>query len=255
MKRPKGKMDTTLVHSLIEQAGKGKVGKLFLSGFGEPLIDKRLPQFIEYAKAHNIENISIVTNGNLLAPELAQVLAAAGLNEINISIDGFTTKTYESIRLGLKFEKLVNNLKELSSIKNRQNINISLSCVDLIHNYQERHLAYTQFKKYVDNIYFRQAQSWTSGYGNKDARYSPHFTPNNIPCRYLWDSASIYIDGKVPACCLDYEAEGIIGNASSNSIDDIWQGEIFNNYRLKHLANKKSELLPCRTCGYYSIWW
>lgn len=255
MKRAKGKMETDLVNSLIDQAGEGKVDKLFLSGFGEPLLDKRLPQFIAYASALKIKNIAIVTNGNLLTPKLAETLIDAGLNEIIISIDGFTAETYESIRIGLKFERLVENLNGLSSIKNRRDAVISLSCVNLTHNRNEREKAYTQFGRLVDNIFFRQAQGWTSGYGQKDAGYSPHFEQNSIPCQYLWDSASIYIDGAVPACCLDYEAEGVMGNVLNDTLENIWQGERFGHYRQYHLSNRKSELTPCRKCGYYSVWW
>ncbi|MCD6160892.1 MAG: radical SAM protein [candidate division Zixibacteria bacterium] len=255
MKRTKSKMGTGLVHSLIEQAGRGKVDKLFLSGFGEPLVDNRLPQFIEYASTRGIKNITIVTNGSLLTPQLAESMIEAGLNEIIISIDGFTAKTYESIRLGLKFERLVDNLNGLSSIKNRKDAEISLSCVDLIHNRNERGKAYTEFGRFVDNIFFRQAQGWTAGYGQESAGYSPHFETNSIPCQYLWNSASVYIDGTVPACCLDFEAEGVMGNALDDSLERIWQGERFRYYRQQHLNNHKSELVPCRKCGYYSVWW
>ena len=248
-------MDTHLVNSLIDQAGKGKTARLFLSGFGEPLLDNRLPEFIAHARSCGIGNISIVTNGYLLTPKVADSLIEAGLNEIIISIDGFTEETYEKIRVGLKFEKLLENLEGLTSIKNRQNVNIILSCVDLIHNQREKPIAYSRFGRYVDSIIFRQAQGWTAKYGQEMAGYSPHFEPNAIPCRYLWDSASVYIDGTVPVCCLDYEAEGVMGNASQESLESIWQGERFSHYRQAHLQNRKSELAPCRKCGYYSVWW
>ena len=255
MKRAKGNMKTELVKSLIKQAGQGEVNKLFLSGFGEPLIDKRLPEFVEYAKKQNIDNISIVTNGYLLTPQIAGSLVDSGLNEIIISMDGFTPETYNKIRVGLDFEKLAENISGLPSIKKRSKIQITISCVSLTHNQKERQEAFSRFGRYVDGIYFRQAQGWTGKYGESDAGYTPHFEPNSIPCRYLWDSASVYIDGSVPTCCLDFEAEGVMGNAMQDSLEDIWRGERFKNYRTAHLQNRKSELVPCGKCGYYSVWW
>ncbi|MCP4581938.1 MAG: radical SAM protein [candidate division Zixibacteria bacterium] len=255
MKRAKGKMETDLAKSLIDQAAMAKVGKLFLSGFGEPLLDKRLPEFIARARHQGIENLSIVTNGYLLTPETAFTIIDAGITEIIISMDGFTAETYENIRLGLKFDKVADNIKQLPGLKNRALANISISCVDLIHNHNERKQAYDLFGRCVDGIYFRQAQGWTGRFGRQEAGYSPHFEPNTIPCRYLWDSASVYIDGKVPACCLDYEAEGVLGDASRDSLSDIWRGERFKYYRQGHLANHKDKLSPCAKCGYYSVWW
>jgi len=255
MKRLKGKMEASLVMSLIDQAAEGKVCKLYLSGFGEPLLDKRLPDFAAHAKSKGIANISIVTNGYLLTVETALLITEAGINEIIISMDGFTAATYENIRIGLSFEKLVNNIKQLSSLKNRQKVNIAISCVDLIHNQAERKQAMALFGPCVDSIYFRQAQGWTGKYGQLQAGYSPHFAPNSIPCRYLWDSANVYINGAMPVCCLDYEAEAVMGNAGETSLRDIWQRGRFDFYRRQHLENRKNELSPCRKCGYYSVWW
>lgn len=255
MKRPKGKMETDLIFSLIDQAGRGKVKKLYLSGFGEPLLDNRLPAFIAHAKDRQIENISLVTNGYLLTTTMAADLIEGGLDEIIISTDGFTEETYEKIRIGLKFERLVENIKNLSSLKKRKTVKIDISCLDLIHNRKERKTAFKLFGKYIDNIYFRQAQGWTGEYARSLAAYSPHYSPNPIPCRYLWDSMSVYIDGRVPTCCLDFEAEAVMGDAVNESIENIWMGEKFSFYRQSHLQNQKSQVSPCSKCGYYSVWW
>ena len=81
-------MDTALVENLIDQAAANSVRKLFLSGFGEPLLDNRLPLFIARAKKLGIANISIVTNGYLLTPEIASEIINQGLNEIIIPENG-----------------------------------------------------------------------------------------------------------------------------------------------------------------------
>lgn len=260
MKRPKGKMANDLVISLIDQAASGKVKKLYLSGFGEPLIDTRLPEFVAHAKDKGIPIISLVTNAQLLENDIAANLIDAGLNEINISMDGFTPESYAKTRLGLKFESVVDNVKELHAIiesrpSSMKNIEVLISAVDLLTNRHERRIAVELLGKYVDHIYFRQAQGWTANYGHLIAGYSPHYKTNQIPCRYLWDSMSVYIDGRVPPCCLDYEAEQSMGDAVHISLAEIWQGERFANYRHLHLENRKDELSPCGRCGYYSVWW
>jgi MoaA/NifB/PqqE/SkfB family radical SAM enzyme len=255
MRRKKSLMDTSLANGLIEQAAQSKLQKLFLSGFGEPLLDKRLPEFVALAKSRGINDIGIVTNGYLLTPDIAGILIESGLTEIVISIDGFTAESYEKIRLGLKFDRLVKNIQQLSSLKNRSKVRVRLSCVDLVTNHNQKKIAHRLFGRYVDGIDFRQAQGWTALYGQQIAFRTPHFIPNPIPCRYLWDSMSVYIDGTVPACCLDYEAKGVMGNAAETPLSDIWNGNRFADYRQAHLEGRKSELEPCHGCGYYSVWW
>jgi MoaA/NifB/PqqE/SkfB family radical SAM enzyme len=259
MKRAKGKMATELATSLIDQAA-GRVKKLYLSGFGEPLVDTRLPEFVAQARDKGIPTISVVTNALLLKPEMAANLIDAGLNEINISMDGFTAESYAQTRLGLKYEQVVDNIKELHAViesrpSSKKDVKVLISAVDLLTNRHERGIAVELLGKYVDHIYFRQAQGWTANYGHFIAGYSPHFKSNRIPCRYLWDSMSVYIDGRVPPCCLDYEAEQSMGDATCVPLSEIWQGERFANYRQMHLENRKSELCPCGRCGYYSVWW
>jgi len=255
MKRPKGKMAPSLVRSLIDQAREGQVTRLFLSGYGEPLLDKRLPEFIAYARDRELADICIVTNGYLLDPSTAAELIEAGLNTIVISMDGFSAETYERVRVGLEFARLNDNIMNLPAVRGRSKIKIMISCLDLVSNRQERGEAAERFGKYVDGIYYRQAQGWTSDYARQIAGWSPHYEQNTIPCRYLWDSLSVYIDGTVPACCLDFEAVSNMGDAARQSIADIWTGERLGYYRKSHLENKKADVVPCRHCGYYSVWW
>lgn len=261
MKRSKGKMESSLVMSLIEQGAEGGARKLYLSGFGEPLLDSRLPEFVAHARARSIPIISVMTNGSLLNRQQSTDLLDAGLNEIYISMDGFTPKSYAKIRAGLRFEEVVENIKTLHSLiksnyqKRSESVRVIISSVDLVSNRNERRAAKDLLGKHVDSIYFRQAQGWTSDYGRELVGYSPHYAPNSIPCRYLWDGMSVYIDGRIPACCLDYEAENPMGNAVDMSLAKIWRGERFSSYRRMHLEKCKSELTPCANCGYYSVWW
>jgi cyclic pyranopterin phosphate synthase len=72
------------------------VNKLRITG-GEPLVRARLPELIrQLAEIPNIDDIALTTNGILLAEQM-DALKAAGLQRLNISLDGLQEETFERI--------------------------------------------------------------------------------------------------------------------------------------------------------------
>ena len=73
---------------------------LSLCGLGEPLIDKNVHEKIKIAKEMGFLGTGIYTNGTLLNEKKSENLLDAKLDSLIISIDGFTSKTQEAIRVG-----------------------------------------------------------------------------------------------------------------------------------------------------------
>ena len=71
------------------------VRKIKLTG-GEPLLRRDIVEIVSEAAGSKIQEISMTTNGTLLA-DLAEELAAAGLTRVNISLDTLDESTYEWI--------------------------------------------------------------------------------------------------------------------------------------------------------------
>lgn len=72
------------------------VNKLRITG-GEPLVRAGLPELIrQLAEIPNIDDIALTTNGLLLADQM-DALKAAGLQRLNISLDGLQEATFERI--------------------------------------------------------------------------------------------------------------------------------------------------------------
>ncbi len=72
------------------------VNKFRLTG-GEPLVRTGLPRLIEMLRqTPGVDDLSLTTNGILLAEQAAS-LKAAGLQRLNISLDGLSEKTFQKI--------------------------------------------------------------------------------------------------------------------------------------------------------------
>ncbi len=71
------------------------IRKVRLTG-GEPLVRDGLLQYISYLKQLGVEDLSMTTNGHLLA-ERCDALLSAGLHRINISLDSLDPIKFEKI--------------------------------------------------------------------------------------------------------------------------------------------------------------
>lgn len=94
---PKGDILTyEEIARVVECAASIGVRSIRLSG-GEPLIRKDLHRLVsEIAAINGIEDISLSTNGLLLADQI-DALAAAGLSRVNISLDTLQADRFEAI--------------------------------------------------------------------------------------------------------------------------------------------------------------
>lgn len=78
---------------------------------GEPLIHPHLLSLIESAKRHGVGKISISTNGVLLG-RLAPRLVAAGVNNLNISMDSLHADTFAIITRGGDLGRVQQGIEE-----------------------------------------------------------------------------------------------------------------------------------------------
>jgi cyclic pyranopterin phosphate synthase len=102
-------MPLTEIENIVRAAKEIGILKIKLTG-GEPLIRKDIVEIIKTIKKYEFEDISLVTNGFLLA-DLAGDLKRAGLNRVNIGCDSLSSnillKNRRNIEPGLKKAKEV----------------------------------------------------------------------------------------------------------------------------------------------------
>jgi MoaA/NifB/PqqE/SkfB family radical SAM enzyme len=107
-----------ILNTLKQLKGLGIKGITF-SG-GEPLLRKDLSAMVRECSALKFDDITILTNGLLLTPSLAEELLQGGVTTIGISIDGLTD-TNDMVR-GVKgsFQKNLSVLKMLTNLRDNK---------------------------------------------------------------------------------------------------------------------------------------
>ncbi|MGI0486673.1 radical SAM protein [Pantanalinema rosaneae CENA516] len=113
-------MPFTTFTQLIDQFTTLKT--LHLQGLGEPMMHPQFFDMVEYAVGKGIQ---VTTNSNLtlLGEKQAERCITSGLHSLHVSIDGATSATYERIRVGSNFDRVISNLERLQLIRQCQQSN------------------------------------------------------------------------------------------------------------------------------------
>jgi cyclic pyranopterin phosphate synthase len=85
------------------------IRKIRVTG-GEPLVRPGVEDFVARLKALGVQDLSMTTNGHLLA-ERCDRLVAAGLNRINISLDSLNREKFEQITRTKTFDQVLQGIK------------------------------------------------------------------------------------------------------------------------------------------------
>lgn len=90
----------------------------------EPLLHQRFEELLSITGRYKVPMVYINTNGLLLNKNRIDAVLRSALTHISISIDGATAPTYERIRVGSSFEKVIGNIKALQTAKKLHGTNI-----------------------------------------------------------------------------------------------------------------------------------
>lgn len=233
-----------------------KIKVLRFSGFGEPLLHKKLSQMIQYAKACNVaERIMVISNGSLLTYKISDALQEAGLDEILISVEGLSDEKYKEVcSVDVDFGKLLDNIKYFHNNKNGAKVFARILNNDM--KEADFKLFNNLFKSITDEVFVDNIVPLFNGvdYSTLINDYSKDIEGNPKKslevCVQPFNSLFIHASGNVSACCVDYMEEIIFGNLLQESLIDIWAGKKLNNFRMMHLKKMRKNHLQCRRCDY-----
>ena len=71
----------------------------------------------------------------------------------------------------------------------------------------------------------------------------------DFACTHPWEEMVIGADGRVGLCCLDHELNEQVGDIRKLSLQEIWQGDVINEYRNKQLRLDYQSIGSCKDCN------
>ncbi len=259
--RYQGAMRLEVFRKIIDDLGEFdediKVLRLYKDG--EPFLNKNLAEMIAYAKASGrVPYIDTTTNGSLLTPDRVAPLIEAGLDKMNISVDGMTKDQYRRFTgFDFDFDGFVKNVRWLYDNRGDCEVVIKLPG-DLVEEHQKQEF-YDTFGDYCDRIFIENfAPCWPEF--DVEARTGIKITEgiyqqpvqDTDTCPYVFYSCSVNADGLVSACFLDWGRKLVVGDVRNEPLRAIWHGEAMNRMRLMHLNGERRSHPVCGGCGQLS---
>ena len=264
LSRKTGYMDNGFLENIISQIQKHSIAvQLYFQG--EPFLNKNLLEFIKIIKEnHNF--LIINTNGHFFEETVyLKKLVHLLPDKIIISLDGATEETYKVYRKNGDFNKVVNGIKNIVSVKKELGLKLPRIVMQFIvmkHNEQEIDQVKEMSENLgVDKLELKTAQLYDwheiKDFIPDDRKYSRYIESNDntnlkfkrrINCFRAWATAVITWDGEVLPCCFDKNADYSYGNLKEGlSFEEIWTSEKAKIFRKAVLKNR-DKINICKNC-------
>jgi MoaA/NifB/PqqE/SkfB family radical SAM enzyme len=261
-----------------------KLRRVDFTGVGEALMNRRFFDGIGILKSRGLY-VTLNDNFTLMNEQVARRIVELGVDQIFLSLDGATKDTYEQIRAGANFDKVIANAKRLVRIKRemrKKQPEVKINTVVCSTNYRElpaiielAHEIGVGMVQLVNVITFEntselQTATLRREVGSKiqEARDRARELAilvkvelfDKLPvqqCDFPWKRNFVTYDGYVHPCCYttqngDRMAHNSrsLGNLVDRSFDELWNGEVYSAFRKKMALG----ILPyqCQHCPKYS---
>ncbi len=276
-----GELSTERAKKLIEEIAELKPGWVIVEG-GEPLLRKDLFELLGLMQQKHLE-VHLITNGMLLNPKIMATLKQFGV-KVMISIDGATAATYEAIRVGATFARVVEQalncareglLEAINFTIMRQNYTeipgifelaafIGVSKVTFIglkpcHGYQEELLTPEEYVEAV-SLACQGAQATGVGFFFDEPFFWAVVKERGLSARMPALGAGIlapsttacifgeylFIDpnGDVKPCSF---APMVLGNVNQKPLGEIWR-EVLSSPFFQRIREAKTRTGACHDC-------
>jgi len=254
---------------LMDEVGDYTLSAL-MWGWGEPLLNPKLADMIDYACGKNVVTV-VSTNGQWLRSEDdAERLVSAGLDCLIVSMDGATQDVYSRYRVGGEVERVTRCLELIRDAKTRLRSHkpvVNVQTVVLKHNEHElAQIADTAHRCGAELV--TRVSSHMPDYAGQDAdeRFAPdderyrrfeygdgkrlRRSATEYACIRPWDRMTVTWDGTVIACEHDFKCTLPLGRGGNGgSFLDAWWGEPASELRRQLLLDKT--VYPfCNDCHY-----
>ncbi len=270
----RGFMEVSLFKKIIDDFSEfpEKIKKIKIGNHGEPTLHPSVVEMVAYARASQTADIvEMFTNGSKLTPEINEGLVSAGLQRINISLEGLTDERYLQVAgTRQSFQEIIDGVKSLYEIKTKANsdLKIYVKIADQAHALKgdgneifilsddEKKYFYDTFTPICDEIFVEKVvPQWAETQLDKQnevtdkGMYGQSIKQWKEVCPFIFMYMHFNCDGTVSPCTLDWPRKVVIGNVNNESVKNIWQGASLLELQVAMLAGKRKCINFCASCS------
>lgn len=246
-----------IIDSLKEFPDPVRVVRLYKEG--EPLLNKHFADMVRYAKGSGCcQRVDTTTNASLLTPERSLEIIDAGLDRINISVEGINSGQYLDFS-GHKMDygNFVENIAFFYSHKKQCEMNIKING-DILSPGQEEEF-YRIFGNITDGISVERTIDYWPKYNEMAVDFDENVSllggksSEVMVCPYVFYEMCINSDGSYSLCRFDWNHAMLMDPHVSPppTPKKIWDSIVLWNFQLSFLKKERKLLsvLSCPKCG------
>jgi MoaA/NifB/PqqE/SkfB family radical SAM enzyme len=207
---------------------------IVLHGYGDPLLDPHMPEIVRLMTESGLTSYFSCNPANINMERTIKTFEN-GLGYIKYSIESVDDVRHKEVRgPASNFTESYRNIVKLLDLKAQRNypITIVITMINLNKPWQQEEFEKHReaFKGLDVYIYLKsQDQQWYED--NKQQTQSIHWIEF---CQFPWSSMTIKSNGESCECVEDFNNEIILGDAKTESLYDIWNGEKYRRFRMDH---------------------
>lgn len=234
------RMSWDLYRSVVDQCLGLSVRRDTLYLMNEPMLDRELPQRIACIsrRIRKPQSVKTTSHGGLLTARMAQGLLDSGLDKLKFSVQSRTPERYWEI-MHLRLEKTLRNADRFLDLKARgkyRRPKVEIVAVDSAHNHDEipalRKYREARDVKLVVATMENRADHGTIRAAALAVRELRPFDW----CRRRLEQLHVLYDGRMLACCVDWEHKEAMGDLRTAPLADIWCGPAYMELRRRFAA-------------------
>jgi radical SAM protein with 4Fe4S-binding SPASM domain len=266
----RGMMPVDLFKKIVDDLAElpQRLKKVKIGNHGEPTLHDSLPEMIEYLNSRDITDIiELFTNGSKLNPDLNLKMVEAGLQRINISLEGLTNQRYMDVAgARVDFNDMVANITHL--YENRGQCRIYIKIADQTSalgkdddtvfelSDEEKNDFFKTFGNICDEIYVEKiVPQWARTQYDKQndvsdaGMYGQQVKKDKKICPFTFMYLQFNWDGTTSPCTLDWPKKVVVGNVRDQSVSDIWTGDKLRDLQIAQLHGHRDKIDFCNDCS------
>jgi len=205
-----------------------------LHGYGDPLLDMNMEHYIKILNDKGFMSYFSCNPANIDLDRTVSMLRN-GLDFIKYSIETTDDTLHKKIRgADSDFSKSFKKIEKLLEIKKAEGIKTVVIITMLNLNRKDQKEDFERLKDAFKGkdvyIYLKsEDQQWYRREFHQT--FSVHWGEY---CQHPWMSMTVKSNGEVVMCMEDFNNEIILGDAQTESLYDIWNGERYKKFREDH---------------------
>lgn len=266
MKMPKQVIDDILFKKSIDEfAAMGSKSVLLSGAVGEPLLDLKIVERIQYCRFKQFKKIKMVTNCLNLHNIGAENFLKSGITDIYLSMTGFDFQMHKRIYRSKHFDQMKQNILALLRLNHAlgKPVNI-IVCLRIDKPVQDilNQPGFSEVSSLAESVsYNYYFDNWSGRIRKEDLTGNMKLRPQRLlffkrisPCSLLYDRVAILVNGDIALCgCreLDGDSELVIGNIKDMSLERAYRSDRFQQIKRKWISSKQIPKI-CLDCSNYS---